>query len=73
MKRLLALLLLVAGCRTWDVNAFGVPLGREPPRHLQASSELTRDETIGVIVVLTAMVGLGVAAAIAWDNCDCWD
>jgi hypothetical protein len=64
------LLALAGGCRTWDVNAFGVPIG-EQPRHVQASSELTKDETIGVIVVLTAMVGLGVAAAIAWDNCDC--
>ncbi len=73
MKRVLVLLLLVAGCRTWDVNAFGVPLGEEPPRHLQASSDLTKDETIGVIVVLTAMVGLSVWAAVEWGDCDCWD
>jgi hypothetical protein len=70
MKRILVLLLLVAGCRTWDVNAFGVPLGKEP-RYVQASSDLTKDETIGVIVVLVAMVGVGVAAAYAWD-CDCY-
>jgi len=66
MRRVLLLLLLVAGCRTWEVNAFGVPLGKEPPpKYVQASSELTTDETIGVIVVLCAMVGVGVAVAVA--------
>lgn len=68
MKRLLVLLLLVTGCRTWEVNAFGVPIGKEPPpRYVQASSDLTTDETIGVVVVLCAMVGVGVAVALAVD------
>ena len=66
MKRLLLLLLLVTGCRTWDVNAFGVPIG-EKPRYVQASSDLTTDEKIGVIVVLTAAVAVGVAVALAAD------
>jgi hypothetical protein len=66
MKRLLLPLLLAAGCRTWEVNAFGVPV-TPPPKYMQASSELTKDETIGVIVVLCAMVGVGVAVAVAAD------
>jgi hypothetical protein len=67
MKRLLVLLLLAAGCRTWDVNAFGVPLGEEP-RHIQASSDdLSSEEKLGVILILAVAVGAGVAVALAAD------
>ncbi|MCK6460789.1 MAG: hypothetical protein L6Q95_12965 [Planctomycetes bacterium] len=67
MKRLLVLLLLATGCRTWDVNAFGVPLGEEPPRHVQASSDLSGEEKLGVILILAVAVGAGVAVALAAD------
>jgi len=67
MKRLLVLLLLVAGCRTWEVNAFGVPLG-EQPRYIQASSDdLSSEEKLGVILILAVAVGAGVAVALAAD------
>jgi hypothetical protein len=64
MKRLLLLLLLVAGCRTWDVRAFGVPLdGKE--RYMTASSELTSEEKIGVIVILAVAIAVPVALAVS--------
>lgn len=64
MKRILLLLLLATGCRTWDVRAFDIPLdGKE--RYMAASSELTTDETIGVIVVLGVAIGASVAIAVA--------
>ena len=64
MRRLLLLFLLAAGCRTWDVRAFDVPLdGKE--RYMTASSELTKDETIGVIVVVGVAIGASVALAMA--------
>ncbi len=66
MRRTLLLLLLVTGCRTWDVNAFGVPLGEEP-RHVQASSDLSGEEKLGVILILAVAVGAGVAVALAAD------
>jgi len=64
MKRLLLLLLLVAGCRTWDVRAFGVPVdGKE--RYMTASSELTSEEKIGVIVILAVAIAVPVALAVS--------
>ncbi len=64
MKRLLLLLLLVAGCRTWDVRAFGVPLaGKE--RYMTASSDLTSEEKIGVIVILAVAIAVPVAIALS--------
>ncbi len=66
MKRILLLLLLAAGCRTWDVRAFDVPLdGKE--RYMAASSELTTDEKIGVIVVVGVAIGASVALALSAD------
>ena len=66
MRRLLILLLLVTGCRTWDVRAFGIPLGEEP-RYVSANSELTSDEKVGVIVVVGVAIGASVALALAAD------
>ena len=66
MKRILLLLLLATGCRTWDVRAFDVPLdGKE--RYMTASSDLTTDEKIGVIVVVGVAIGASVALAVAAD------
>ena len=68
MKRFLVLLLLVAGCRTWDVNAFGVPVGGDTePQMVSANMELTSEEKVGVIVVLAVAVGATVAIALAAD------
>jgi hypothetical protein len=66
-RRLLLLVLLVTGCRTWEVNAFGVPLREEPPRHVQANSDLSTEEKLGVILILAVAVGAGVAVALAAD------
>ena len=64
MKRLLLLLLLATGCRTWDVRAFDVPLdGKE--RYMAASSDLSTDEKIGVIIIVGIAVGGAVALAVA--------
>ncbi len=63
MKRLLLLLLLITGCRTWEVNAFGVPLGEKP--RVSANSELTSDEKVGVIVVVGVAIAASVAIAVA--------
>ena len=64
MKRLLLLLLLATGCRTWDVRAFDVPLdGKE--RYMTASSELSTDEKVGVIIIIGVAVGASVALALA--------
>jgi hypothetical protein len=63
MKRVLLLLLLVAGCRTFEVNAFGVPL-RGEPRYLSASTDdegLSTEEKLGVIL----LVGIAIGGAIA--------
>lgn len=67
MKRLLVLLLLVTGCRSWEVRAFGVPIGKEKePRYVVASSDdLTTEEKLGVILILGVAVGAGVAVALA--------
>jgi hypothetical protein len=67
MKRLLLLLLLATGCRTWEVNAFGVPLNGEPPRHVQASSDLSTEEKLGVILIVGIAVAGAVAIAVAAD------
>ncbi len=64
MKRLLVLLLLLTGCRTWEVNAFGVPLG-EKPRYVSASSELTSEEKVGVAIVVGVAIAASVALAVA--------
>ena len=64
MKRLLLLLALVTGCKTWDVRAFDVPLNQEQ-RHLAAAAELSSEEKVGVLVVLAVAVGVGVAIALA--------
>ena len=66
MRRLLilSLLFLATGCRTWDVRAFDVPLdGKE--RYMTASSELTTDEKVGVIVVVGVAIGASVAIALS--------
>jgi hypothetical protein len=66
MRRLFLLLLLLSGCRTWEVRAFGVPLGEEP-RYVTADTDLTGEEKVGVIVVLAAAVAASVAIALAVD------
>jgi hypothetical protein len=64
VKRLVLLLCLVGGCRTWDVRAFDVPLnGKE--RYMTASSELSSEEKVGVIIILGVAIGAGVAIALA--------
>jgi hypothetical protein len=66
MRRVLLLLLLATGCRTWEVRAFGVPL-REEPRRVSASTDLTTEETLGVILILAVAIGGSVAVALAVD------
>jgi hypothetical protein len=68
VRRALVLILLAAGCRTWDVNAFGVPLG-EQPRHVVAASDedLSTEEKLGVILLVGVAVGAGIAVAVAAD------
>jgi hypothetical protein len=64
VKRLLLLLALFSGCKTWNVNAFGVPLdGKE--RYVSAAAELSSEEKVGVIVVLAVAIGVGVAIAVS--------
>jgi len=65
MKRLLLLLLLVTGCRTWEVNAFGVPIGEQPRYVTASSSDLSGEEKVGVIVILAVAIGAGIAVALA--------
>ena len=59
---LLCALLLVAGCRGTRVSLMGF----EPGRPVEAS-DLSKDEKIGVVVVIGAVVALGVAGALAAD------
>ena len=67
MRRLLLLLALAAGCKGWNVNAFGVPIdGKERPEpKVAANFELTSEEKVGVIVVLAVAIGVTVAIATA--------
>lgn len=65
MRRFLLLFLLLAGCKTWDVRAFDIPLNGKEPRYVAASSELSTEEKWGVIVVVVAAVGVGIAVAAA--------
>lgn len=66
MKRFLLLLALASGCKTWDVRAFGVPVdGKE--RYVSASSDLTGEEKVGVIIILAVAIGGAVALAVAAD------
>ena len=66
MRRFLLLLALVSGCKTWDTRAFGVPLdGKE--RYMAASSELSSEEKVGVIIILVVAIGGAIAIAAAAD------
>ena len=56
MKRLLVLLLLVAGCRTWDVNAFGVPVGIELGNRFGWHMPLVALVVVGLPVLPLAVV-----------------
>jgi len=70
VKRLAALLLCflpLAGCRTWDVRAFDIPLnGKEPrPELMSANAELSSEEKAGVILIVGVAIGASVAIALA--------
>jgi len=57
MKRLTALVLgiaLLGGCQSTRVDVLGIPINASEP----AGSGLSTEETVGVIVVLGALVGL---------------
>jgi len=57
----------LAGCRTWDVRAFNVPLNGKGPRPelLSANSDLSGEEKAGVILIVGVAVGASVAIAMA--------
>jgi hypothetical protein len=60
MKRLVTLLLCavpLAGCRTWDVRAFGVPLSTER-RHLMAAGD-SQQLPLGTQIAIGAGIALG--------------
>jgi hypothetical protein len=67
MRRRLAILLValsLGGCRSFNVDAFGVPLTAGGSGSM--SSELTGEEKAGVILlvgVVVASIAVGVAAA----------
>lgn len=65
MKRFLLLFLVFAGCKTWDVRAFDIPLNGKEPRYVAASSELSSEEKWGVIVIVAVAVGATIAIAAA--------
>jgi len=65
MKRLLLLFLLVAGCHSWDVRAFGVPVGKEPRYVVASSDDLTTEEKLGVIMIVAIAVAVPVAIALS--------
>ena len=76
---LLSAALLLGGCRSWNVNAFGYDIpasGERTPvvygHHLQASdkyttrssgSGLSTEEKWGVVLILGVAIGAGVAVA----------
>ena len=64
-RTLLLLFLLGASCRTWEVNAFGVPVGKEPRYVMAASDDLTTEEKLGVLLIVGLLVGASVAVALA--------
>jgi hypothetical protein len=67
MKRRLAILLCalaLSGCRSFKVNAFGVPLNATAKESM--SSDLTTEEKLGVLLLVgiaVAGIAVGVAAA----------
>ena len=78
----LCLAMLLAGCQSWNVNAFGVPIqgatsyatvGNTPPRTMgyhaadPKSEPLSKDEKTGVIVVVGLAIALIIAGAIAFS------
>jgi len=70
VKRLAVLtlcLLPLAGCRTWDVRAFDIPLNGKEPRAelLSANSELSSEEKLGVLLIVGVAIGASVAIAVA--------
>jgi hypothetical protein len=81
MMRRLALLLcalmLVSGCRSWNVNLFNVPVRSSEyaatartvdysdPVMASEFSDLSKDEKIGVIVVLTVAVA-AIVGGVIW-------
>jgi hypothetical protein len=65
MRRFLLLLVLLTGCRSWQVRAFDVPLNPRP--QLSAGAELTTEEKWGVAVVLAVAIGGAVAIGLAVD------
>lgn len=61
MRRLVICLALVTGCRSFDVNAFGVPLSPREPRLMAAGES---DDGFSIWTVL-AIVAANVAAVFA--------
>lgn len=59
MRRFVICLVLVTGCRSWDVNAFDVPLSPKEPRLMAASDS----EGMSIWAIL-ALVAADVAIAV---------
>ncbi|MFI5402281.1 MAG: hypothetical protein ACHQ1G_05040 [Planctomycetota bacterium] len=58
MRRLLIGLAIVAGCRSFEVHAFDVPVTREAPRLMAATDD---DVTVWAAVAAVAIIaGFGV-------------
>lgn len=61
MRRLLIFVVLLTGCRSFGVNAFGVPLARQEPK-LMAAAETEPDHfpLWKILAIVAADVGIGI-------------
>lgn len=60
LRRLLIPIALVAGCRTWDVRAFNVPLTEKEPRLMAAAEEHDGFSIWAIIAMVAADVAVGI-------------
>ena len=56
-RRLLILVFLLTACRSWEVNAFGVPVANAPPRLMAASD--SEGLSLGAQIAIGAAIVVG--------------
>ena len=63
MKRFLIGLVLLNGCASWNISAFGVPMQASDKYAEENTHGLSKEETWGVILILGLAIGGAVYAA----------
>jgi hypothetical protein len=63
MKRLCIGLVLLTGCASWNISAFGVPMQASDKYAEENTHGLSAEETWGVILILGLAIGGAVYAA----------